>query len=145
MMKSTYKLIGVEWDHRDIPRKEPNIAEETKKVQDIHTEYNLFDLHHYVRAVSLKEIWNTDFKNLPSLLNLAIQCDVIYLQIDIVPKYIYLIPCMFFSKRLLQTIAYLIDYYGVERVAPVWHEVPHSIRYIIEQNVHKIYQSISIV
>ena len=55
VMKSTYKLLGVLWDHRDLPRKLPDFSQPFP-VSNYHEEYNLFDIEVYMRRISVSEM-----------------------------------------------------------------------------------------
>ena len=62
-MKSTYKLLGVKWDHYPLPKNLPTFVE-NKEVEHYLIDRNLFDLERYERRVNLTEILSKD-DNLP--------------------------------------------------------------------------------
>ena len=49
-MKSTYKLLGLEWDHAPLPQECPAFSTE-KEVQNWNVDRNLFDLQIYEDGV----------------------------------------------------------------------------------------------
>lgn len=58
-MKSTYKLLGLEWDHAPLPQECPAFSTE-KEVQNWNVDRNLFDLQIYERQLLISELMSAE-------------------------------------------------------------------------------------
>ncbi len=104
-MKSTYKLLGVEWDHAPLPTTKP-IFSENKVVEPYTTKRNLFDLDKYERKIDLSDIFSSSTEELITMINTVKYCDSIYLNIDYEPSSQSNDIRSFYYLRILQVIAY---------------------------------------
>ena len=104
-MKSTYKLLGVKWDHYPLPKNLPTFVE-NKEVEHYLIDRNLFDLERYERRVNLTEILSKD-DNLPyDVAENVRECDCVYLKLDYEPTSPAREVKDFYSLRVLQIIAF---------------------------------------
>ena len=104
-MKSTYKLLGVEWDHGSIPQNLP-IFTECKKIESYTTNRNLFDLVKYERRIDISEIFSSSPDKLKAMSNAVEECDFVYINIDYEPSSYAIDVRSFYYVRVLQAIAY---------------------------------------
>ena len=106
-MKSTYKLLGVQWDHKSLPCALP-IFVQNREIQDYCVERNLFDLNSYERQVRLTEILKTeDEKSVNRIIEKLNECDYVYINVDYVPIYRAKEIIDFYALRILQIYAFM--------------------------------------
>lgn len=104
-MNSTYKLLGVEWDHRPLPQNCPTFTE-NKPIEPYSTDRNLFDLFKYERRVDISEILSSKADKLKTIIDTVKECDSIYINIDYEPYSQSIDVRSYYYLRVLQAIAY---------------------------------------
>ena len=105
LMKSTYKLLGVEWDHSPLPLICPDFIE-YKSIEPYSAERNVFDMVKYERRIDISEILSSSSDNLEAIVNAVKECDSIYINIDYEPYSKSIDVHSFYYLRVLQVIAY---------------------------------------
>ena len=104
-MNSTYKLLGVEWDHEPLPKKLP-VFTRSKMIESYTTDRNLFDLVRYERRIDISDVFSGSVDKLKAMIDDVKECDVIYINIDYEPASQSIDVLSFYYLRVLQTIAY---------------------------------------
>ena len=84
-MKSTYKLLGVEWAHHPLPRYLPIFVDD-RIIEHYSTERNLFDLEKYERRIDISEVFSGNSLLPYNILNEVKNCDSVYVRIDYEPE-----------------------------------------------------------
>ncbi len=107
-MKSTYKLLGVEWDHYPLPTQIPEFTEK-KDVENYMVERTLFDLKTYERSIDVSEVLSSSLDACSFIIKQVSECDCVYLNIDYEPLSTAKDVQSFYYLRVLQAIAYLED------------------------------------
>jgi len=106
-MKSTYKLLGLLWDHQPVSTVWPDISG-VIEVQDYSEEYNLFDLERYRREVKLSTVLSLEkTEEVDDIVCRLQECDEVYLNVDYMPECDSKIVNAFFGKRLMQIYGYI--------------------------------------
>lgn len=104
-MKSTYKLLGVEWDHHPLPRYLPTFVDD-RIIEHYSTERNLFDLKKYERRIDISEVFSGNSLLPYNILNEVKNCDSVYVRIDYEPEATSVDVLEFFYLRVLQVVAF---------------------------------------
>ncbi|MCR5587285.1 MAG: hypothetical protein K6F77_07125 [Lachnospiraceae bacterium] len=104
-MISTYKLLGVEWDHAPLPLNFP-IFTENRMIESYTADRNLFDLVKYERRVNISEIFSSSPDKLKTMSDAVKECDAVYINIDYEPFSHAKDIRSFYYLRVLQAIAY---------------------------------------
>lgn len=104
-MKSTYKLLGLEWDHYHLPSKIPDFTE-GRDIDNYIIDRTLFDLKMYERSVNVSEVLSSSPEKLSLIIKKISECDCVYLNIDYEPQSVAKDVQSFYYLRVLQAIAY---------------------------------------
>lgn len=109
-MKKSYKLIGIEWDHK--PYYNTMIFNNMTAGRDFRIDRDLFDLDRYVRCIRISDImkWNK-LKDLEEALKSLVWCDEIQLVIDNEPEHLPPVAADFYYKRVGQIYRYIKDFF----------------------------------
>lgn len=107
-MNSTYKLLGVEWDHGTLPRKMPTFSV-NKTIEPYTTERNLFDLVNYERRIDISDVFSSSADGLKMMVEDVKECDAVYINIDYEPVSRAIDVRSYYYLRVLQAIAYFED------------------------------------
>ena len=111
-MKSTYKLLGVQWDHGSLPEQYPEIIGDLI-VPDWNEERNLFDLSCYVRQIPYTELMAAkDIEGVGLIIDHVRDCDKVYINVDYEPLNNSDIIIEFYALRLLQIYEYVNQQLG---------------------------------
>ena len=105
-MKSTYKLLGLHWDHHPIPERFP-VFVENKCIEKYLVDRNLLDYQTYERRVDISEMFTCNKEQLLTIASKMKVCDGLYLNVDYAPESRARVVREFFSLRLLQAVAFL--------------------------------------
>lgn len=104
-MKSTYKLLGVEWDHYPLPIYLPPLAE-CGNIEHFSVERNLFDLTSYKRRIDITDVLSHSGGLPYDIVEKVCNCDCIYLRLDYEPSSAAVDARSFYCLRVLQIIAF---------------------------------------
>lgn len=104
-MKSTYKLLGVEWDHHPLPRYLPNFVDD-KIIEHYSTEQNIFDIEKYERRIDISEVLSGNSLLPYNIRDKVKNCDSVYIRIDYEPEETSVDVIEFFYLRVLQVVAF---------------------------------------
>lgn len=110
-MKSTYKLLGVKWDHYPLPKNLPTFVE-NKEVEHYLIDRNLFDLELYERSVNISEVFSKDDSLPYSIVENVRDCDCVYLKLNYEPTVTARDVNGFYCLRVLQVIAFFENNLG---------------------------------
>ena len=105
-MKSTYKLLGVEWDHAPLPDYLPEF-EAIRSIPNYTAERNLFDLDVYERRVDATELLSTSNEERREIVEWLAPCDYVFLSINYEPTADLQDVELFFYLRIFQCICFL--------------------------------------
>jgi len=108
-MKSTYKLLGLQWDHGPLPSVSP-YYELIRKIPNYTVERNLFDLSSYERQVFITELLSVEnIELIKQLVDSVSECDSVYINIDYTPAFKNKDIISFYYLRILQIYAYFCN------------------------------------
>lgn len=114
-MKSTYKLLGVFWDRKEIVYTKFVVVRKYRNVLDYRYVRELFDVGGYVRKIKISELLKANFENeVKAIINQLRHCDKIVGVIDYFPRVKNSVLRRFARKRILQVLNYL------------WKELPNA-------------------
>jgi len=106
-MKSTYKLLGVEWDHHPLPRYLPRFVRDSDRtIEHYSVERNLFDLEKYERRIDVSNVFSVDSLLPYNIIKKVKKCDCVYVRIDYEPTVAAIDMIDFYYLRVLQVIAF---------------------------------------
>lgn len=114
-MKSTYKLLGVFWDRKEIVYTKFVVVRKYRNILDYRYVRELFDVGGYVRKIKISELLKANFENeVKAIINQLRHCDKIVGVIDYFPRVKNSVLRRFARKRILQVLNYL------------WKELPNA-------------------
>lgn len=114
-MKSTYKLLGVFWDRKEIVYTKFVVVRKYRNILDYRYVRELFDVGGYVRKIKISELLKANFENeVKAIINQLRHCDKIVGVIDCLPRVKNSVLRRFARKRILQVLNYL------------WKELPNA-------------------
>jgi len=114
-MKSTYKLLGVFWDRKEIVYTKFVVVRKYRNILDYRYVRELFDVGGYVRKIKISELLKANFENeVKAIINQLRHCDKIVGVIDYFPRVKNFVLRRFARKRILQVLNYL------------WKELPNA-------------------
>ena len=104
-MKSTYRLLGLQWDGTSAFTGELPVADRIENVQDHGKGADLFDTVEYVRSIRVSELLGTESeKMLDRVVDSLRVCDRIVLIADCSPLTANPVLQRFYRKRLAQCV-----------------------------------------
>ncbi len=107
-MKSTYKLLGVLWDRKEIVDTKFAVVRKYRDILDYRYVRELFDVGGCVRKISISELLKTNVENEVKVIVKQLQyCDKIVGIIDYFPRVKNVVLRRFVRKRILQVLNYL--------------------------------------
>ena len=107
-MKSTYKLLGVFWDRKEIVYTKFVVVRKYRNILDYRYVRELFDVGGYVRKIKISELLKANFENeVKAIINQLRHCDKIVGVIDYFPRVKNSVLRRFARKRILQVLNYL--------------------------------------
>ncbi len=107
-MKSTYKLLGVFWDRKEIVDNRFTVVRKCQDVLDYRYVRELFDVGGYVRKIKISELLKANLENeVKAITNQLLHCDKIVGVIDYFPRVKNVVLQRFVRKRILQVLNYL--------------------------------------
>ncbi len=131
-MKSTYKLLGLEWDHAPLPQECPAFEAE-KKVQNWNVDRNLFDLQIHERQLLISELLSAEKKEaVRYIVEHVKDCDAVFIKLDYEPASDAEAVTKFYVLRLLQIFEFvrtelpaqvLVAIIGSERIQNLCREL----------------------
>ena len=107
-MKSTYKLLGMFWDRKEIVDTKFAVVRKSRDILDYRYVRELFDVGGYVRKIKISELLKVNFENeVKAITNQLLHCDKIIGMIDYFPRVKNSVLRRFARKRILQVLNYL--------------------------------------
>ena len=107
-MKSTYKLLGVFWDRKEIVETNFDVIRECRDILDYRYVRELFDVNNYVRKIKVSELLKANLENdVKVIINQLRHCDKIVGVIDYFPRVKNAVLRRLARKRILQVLNYL--------------------------------------
>lgn len=107
-MKSTYKLLGVFWDRKEIIDTQFTVVRKCRDILDYRYERNLFDINDYVRKIKISELLKVNLEDdVEPIVKELRYCDKIVGVIDYFPHVKNIVLRRFIRKRILQVLNYL--------------------------------------
>lgn len=107
-MKSTYKLLGVFWDRREVTDTRFSVVKDCQNIFDYRYVRELFDVDGYVRKIKISEFLRANAENeVDSIVRQMRHCDKIVGIIDCFPRVKNVVLRRFVRKRILQVLNYL--------------------------------------
>ena len=107
-MKSTYKLLGVFWDRKEIVETNFDVIRKCRDILDYRYVRELFDVNNYVRKIKVSELLKANLENdVKVIINQLRHCDKIVGVIDYFPRVKNAVLRRFVRKRILQVLNYL--------------------------------------
>ena len=107
-MKSTYKLLGVFWDRKEIVETKFTIERKYRSILDYLYARELFDQKCYVRKIQISELLKANLeKEVQAIVKQLQHCDKIVGVIDYFPRVKNVVLQRFIRKRILQVLNYL--------------------------------------
>ena len=107
-MKSTYKLLGVFWDRKEIVDTNFAVVRKCRNILEYRYERELFDVGCYVRKIKISELLKANLESDAKVIIRQIRhCDKIVGVIDYCPRIKNIILQRFVRKRILQVLNYL--------------------------------------
>ena len=107
-MKSTYKLLGVFWDRKEIVETKFTIERKYRSILDYRYARELFDQKCYVRKIQISELLKANLeKEVQAIVKQLQHCDKIVGVIDYFPRVKNAVLRRFVRKRILQVLNYL--------------------------------------
>lgn len=107
-MKSTYKLLGVFWDRKEIIDTRFTVVRKCQDILDYRYVRELFDVGGYVRKIKISELLKANLENeVKAIANQLLHCDKIIGVIDYFPRVKNVVLQRFVRKRILQVLNYL--------------------------------------
>lgn len=115
-MKSTYKLLGIEWDHMPITITLPLFCRE-QHIDDYRIDKNLFDLIKYERIVRISEILSCkDLGEMYIICEKLFDCNSVHILLDLMPKTIGTVVNDFYWLRVLQIYTFMKNYLSTSTI-----------------------------
>lgn len=109
-MKSTYKLIGAFWDHREALGSPLALAEYDPTYLAAGSALCLFDFLEVKRSVTLSELMSADGEaDVEGIFEGLRGADKVAVVVDIAPRSTGEVQRRFFRKRALQTLRMLVN------------------------------------
>ena len=107
-MKSTYKLLGMFWDRKEIVDTKFAVVRKCWNILDYRYVQELFDVGGYVRKIKMSELLKANFENeVKTIINQLRYCDKVVGVIDYFPRVNNGVLRKFARKRILQVLNYL--------------------------------------
>lgn len=107
-MKSTYKLLGVFWDGKEIIDSKFAIVGDCRNILDYRYTRDLFDINGCIRKIKISELLEANFENeVKAIVEQLRYCDKIVGVIDYFPRVKNAVLRKFARKRILQVLNYL--------------------------------------
>lgn len=109
-MKSTYKLIGAFWDHRETLGSPLTLVEYDPTYLAAGSALCLFDFLEMKRSVMLSELMSADgVTDVEGVLEGLREADKVAVVVDIAPRSTGEVQSRFFRKRALQALRMVVD------------------------------------
>ena len=107
-MKSTYKLLGMFWDRKEIVDANFAVIKKCRNILDYRYVRELFDIGGYVRKIKISELLKANLENeVTAIIKQLRYCDIIVGVIDYFPRVKNAVLRRFVRKRILQVLNYL--------------------------------------
>lgn len=107
-MKSTYKLLGVFWDRKEIVDTNFTVVRKCRDILDYRYIRELFDVDSCVRKIKISELLKANFESeAKALVKQLRHCNKIVGVIDYFPRIKNVVLRSFVRKRILQILNYL--------------------------------------
>ncbi len=107
-MKTTYKLLGLVWDKKEIVQTKFEIFKHGVSILDFRYDDELFDVNECMRKIAISELLNAnEEKDVFEITNKLKRCCKILVVIDWLPNVRNFILQRFAKKRILQVLNYL--------------------------------------
>lgn len=107
-VKTTYKLLGLVWDKKEIVQTKFEIFKHDFSILDFRYDDELFDVNECIRKIAISELLNAnEEKDVIEITNKLKRCCKILVVIDWLPNVRNLILQRFAKKRILQVLNYL--------------------------------------
>ena len=107
-MKSTYKLLGVFWDRKEVVDAGFAVVKDCQNILDFRYVRELFDVDGYVRKIKISEFLRANAENdVYAIIRQMRHCDKIVGVIDCYPRVKNVVLRRFVRKRILQVLNYL--------------------------------------
>lgn len=107
-MKSTYIILGIEWDRKPLPSHIPKFVEKMA-VDDYSISKNLLDYEKYERKIDISELLSNESEELEKALEKVKDCDILHINIDYEPRDNTKDVILFYGLRVLQIYSFIDD------------------------------------
>ena len=109
-MKSSYKLIGVQWDRLPVPKTLPQIEFLNDNVPEYTEEFTLLDSKCFRRRIKITDFLKAEsLDDVEDILFVVKNCDEVLIEIDYFPRVNESAVVSFYTKRVLQMIQYILN------------------------------------
>ena len=108
-MKSSYKLLGLFWDRRPMPKDCPDFRPH-RKLLNYSYPYEFFDRKRYERKINFSELLDVSSEEaIRKIIDEVKSCDMVAVRIDVEYHFFCSVFVKFIAKRALQIYKFLVD------------------------------------